>query len=322
MTSLEINGNFTDLIIKIDGTIIYDILNPSPLPTPIPTPTPTPIPPSPTPAPVNEQPILISMTPGEAKIGIDTEIVLKGKNFTPTAYPNFYDASGKFIDHGVYISGTPTEIKVHRLFTKQETMTVKVNNRNGLKSTLSLPFKVIAPDIPPGTPTPVPGPTPTPQSTPIPELGQEAIFLSGDVEPTKLEVELIKDYNAAAGFLPIGAVIEMGDMTKDTGTLRYTIDALNASDLKDEPTYFVIGNHEYNSRSSSYPAIQAKLGTRYQLNYFLGDPSKNTYSFTIGNIRVAILNIYYNNSTGKVSQAMFDWLAADMAGFNGYILTV
>jgi len=336
MTTLEINGNFTDLTIKIDGTIVYDLIEPTPTPTPeptpiptpiptpepIPTPVPTPIPPTPTPAPVpaDARPILISMSPQEANIGIDTIITLTGKNFTPTAYPNFYDASGTFIDHGVYISGTPTEIKVHRLFTKVEKMQVRVNNRNQLKSELALPFTVTTD----GAPTPIPTPTPIPAPTPLPGQG-EAVYLGGDVEPTKLEPELVKDFNAAHLLNPagsIGAVIMMGDMTNDSGTERFTIDALNASSLKDDPTFFVIGNHEYNSRSSSYPVIQAKKGTKYQLNYFPGDTSKNTYSFTMGNIHVAILNIYYNNSTGKVSQAMFDWLAADMAGFNGYKVVI
>lgn len=329
MTSLEINGEFTDLTIKIDGTIVYDLINPTPTPTPtpeptpIPTPTPTPEPtpiptpqPTPLPVPADTRPILISMSPQEAKIGIDTEIILKGSDFTPTAYPNFYDAAGNFIDHGIYISGSSTEIKVHRLFTKLETMQVRVNNRNQLKSTLALPIKVTDSGIP--VPTPTPGPTPTP----TPTAGQEAIFLSGDVEPTKLEPELVKDYNAAANFFPVGAVIEMGDMTKDSGTERFTVDALNASALKDKPTYFVIGNHEYNSRSSSYPVVQAKKGTKYLLNYFSGDPSKNTYSFNMNGIHVAILNIYSVSSGGAVSQAMFDWLSADMEGYNGYKIVI
>jgi predicted phosphodiesterase len=48
------------------------------------------------------------------------------------------------------------------------------------------------------------------------------------------------------------------------------------------------------------------------MNYFSGDSTKNTYSMNINGMHIVVLNIYYNNSTGKVSQAMYDWLDADI----------
>jgi len=320
MTSLEINGDFTDLTIKVDGIIVYDLINPSPtpLPTPTPEPTPTPIPPTPEPVPADARPILKGCTPVQAIQGQEMEFTLTGESFTDIAIANFYNANDEYLDHGDLISRSPTQLKVKKVFNSTGTFYVRVNNKNQLKSIAKFPIIVKADS----TPTPVPTPGPTPNPTPIPPAGMEAIFLSGDVEPTKLEAELIKDYNAAARFYPIGAVIEMGDMTKDSGTIRYAVDALNASTLKDKPTYFVIGNHEYNSRSSSYPVIQAKKGTKYTLNYFPGDASKNTYSFNMNGIHVAILNIYSVSSGGAVSQAMFDWLSADMEGYTGYKIVV
>lgn len=146
----------------------------------------------------------------------------------------------------------------------------------------------------------------------------------GDAEPNNTS-ELIKDFNASVTLSPSGninAVILMGDMTTSSGTMPTTINALNGSTLKDKPVYFVIGNHEYDSKSKSYPVIKNELGTTFPLSKFSGDTSGNTFSFDDGDIHVAIINEYYNNSTGKVSQAMFDWLSQDLSKTDGYKIVV
>lgn len=153
------------------------------------------------------------------------------------------------------------------------------------------------------------------------------LYFYGDAEQSNASgvAEEIKDFNAAVALSPTGniaACFGMGDMTKDTSTMQLCIDALNGSSLKDVPSYWAIGNHEYNSRSVSYPLIQGKLGKQYPLSYFTTDTTKNTYSMTINGIHIAVLNIYHNNSTGKVSQAMFDWLSADMAAYTGYKVVI
>jgi len=401
MTSLEINGEFTDLTIKIDGTIVYDLINPTPTPEPTPTPVPTPEP-TPAPTPDINKPVIISVSPSEVKRGIDTTITLTGSNFSAMAATPIY-FNGVKIGNGYNISRSPTQIVLHDTFKNIGTYQIKVINQNGAASEY-MPISVIQ-ETPSPTPVPTPQPTPTPKPsgdmtleelaknpnlvaidgdiykmsntgttwkhnghiggldlsneflgqhsisklsgktivgklvashptptptpeptpTPIPEPGTaDVLYFYGDAEPTNT-TELIKDFNAAFSLSPtekVSAGFAMGDMTKDTGGMTYTIQALNGSLLKEVQAYFVIGNHEYNDGSDCNSLIQAKKGAKYPLNYFPGDSSKNTYSLTIGNMHIAVLNIYYNNSTGKVSQAMFDWLKADMAGFTGYKIVI
>ncbi len=146
----------------------------------------------------------------------------------------------------------------------------------------------------------------------------------GDDEPTDIS-EALKDMNMAIPLSPTGSVqgvFGMGDMTTSGGTLIQTINALNASTLKDTASYFVIGNHEYDSRSTSYPLIQAKLGNKYPVSFWSGDSTNNTFRVTIDGINVWVLNIYYNNSTGKVSQEMFDWLDTQTKSISGYKIVI
>lgn len=89
---------------------------------------------------------LTSISPTEAKVGQEVEITLTGSNFNTLAYANFY-RNNTYVDHGSYISGNETSIKVKRKFTTVETMTVKVNNRNQTLSN-SLPFNVLPNDVP------------------------------------------------------------------------------------------------------------------------------------------------------------------------------
>jgi len=149
------------------------------------------------------------------------------------------------------------------------------------------------------------------------------IYLFGDAEPTSTS-ELIKDFNAAMSLSPtnnISVTISMGDMTKSSGSnMKYTVDALNGSSLKNADHFFVIGNHEYDNKSDAYSRIKSAMGTHYPLTKFSGDSSGLTYHFKVGSINVFILNIYYNNNSGKVSQAMYDWLNTETAKATGFIL--
>lgn len=132
----------------------------------------------------------------------------------------------------------------------------------------------------------------------------------GDDEPTDTS-EALKDMNQAIPLSPTGSVqgvFGMGDMTKSSGTMIQTMNALDASTLRDVPHYFVIGNHEYDSRSSTYPLIQAHLKAVNPLSKWSGDSTGNTYYVNIDRLNIFVLNIYSVSSGGAVSQAMFDWL--------------
>lgn len=146
----------------------------------------------------------------------------------------------------------------------------------------------------------------------------------GDDEPTNT-TEALKDMNQAIPLSPTGSVqgvFGMGDMTTSNGTMIQTMNALDASSLKDIPHYFVIGNHEYDSRSSSYPLIQAHLKAVNPISKWSGDPTNNTYYVNIDRLNIFVLNIYYNNSTGIVSQAMFDWLNTYTKAALGYKIVI
>jgi len=139
------------------------------------------------------------------------------------------------------------------------------------------------------------------------------IVLFGDDEPETISetAEAIKDMNQAIPLSPTGSiqgVFGMGDMTKDAGTMLATMNSLDASTLNGIAQYFVIGNHEYNSRSSTYPLIQARLKAINPLSKFSGDSTGNTYYVNIDRLNIWVLNIYSVSSGGAVSQAMFDWL--------------
>lgn len=148
------------------------------------------------------------------------------------------------------------------------------------------------------------------------------ICLLGDGEPTKAG-QLIPQYNKAAILSPNGIpgmVITTGDMTKSTGTnMSFTINDLKSSSLSGAEMHFVSGNHEYDDRSSAWTLMIANRGKKYPLTIWTGDSSGLTYHFkTVDNINIFMLNIYYNNADGKVSQAMFDWLSQELSTTIGY----
>jgi len=150
------------------------------------------------------------------------------------------------------------------------------------------------------------------------------IVFWGDDEPTDT-TEALKDMNMAILLSPTGSVqgvFGMGDMTKSSGTMIHTMNALDASTLKDTPQYFVIGNHEYDSRSTTYPLIQARLKNTYPISKYSGDPTNNTFLVKINGINIWVLNIYSVSSGGAVDQAMFDWLNASTKAESGYKIVI
>jgi len=149
----------------------------------------------------------------------------------------------------------------------------------------------------------------------------------GDVEPSSSSdvKELTKDLNQVITLSPTGkvdAIFFMGDMTTDSGTFQYTLDALSASSLKNTPTYFTIGNHEYNSRSSTFPKIISKTSSAFPLSYFSSDSSKMTFSVNVGNIHVVNMNEYYGSSGGSVPANLQTWIGTDLSGTNNYKIVI
>ena len=167
--------------------------------------------------------------------------------------------------------------------------------------------------------TPCSNPTPQPTNLPItPQpmtpIDSPTIAYFGDVEPSSSSdaSDLTDDLNQVIPLSPTGkvdAVIFMGDMTTSSGTFKHTLQALDASNLKNTPAFFVVGNHEYDSKSSTFPLIQSKYADSViPMNYFASDTSKNTFSFNVGNIHVININEYWDNGKGDVSTPLYNWI--------------
>lgn len=150
----------------------------------------------------------------------------------------------------------------------------------------------------------------------------------GDVEPTSLSDEqaLTYDLDHIIPLSPTGnvdAIIFMGDMTKDTGTFSRTLSAISASNISSKPVYFTIGNHEYNSRSTTYSLIRNKYSTSFfTLNYFNSDLERLTFSTNIGNIHIINMNEYWDNSNGDVSTSLYNWISGDLNNNSNYNIVV
>lgn len=174
------------------------------------------------------------------------------------------------------------------------------------------------------TPQPTISYTPSQPSTPI---DSPTIAYFGDVEPASSSdaSDLTSDLNQVIPLSPTGkvdAVFFMGDMTKSSGTFKYTLQALDASNLKDIPAFFVIGNHEADSMGSSNPLIQSKYASSVvPMNYFISDKSKNTYSIDIGNMHVININEYWDNKDGDVTTPLYDWIDSEIKP-NSYNIVV
>jgi Calcineurin-like phosphoesterase len=178
--------------------------------------------------------------------------------------------------------------------------------------------------------------TPTPGLIPTQDLPSgSTIAYFGDAEPASSSdvKELTKDLNQVIPLSPTGrvdAIFFMGDMTK----LSLTLQAIAASDIKNVPAYFVIGNHEAGS-SSETALIQRRYSTsKFPLNPGPAGTDKTTYSMNVGNMHVINMNEYWNGETddsylkysstdgGYVPDTLYDWMSTDLSKTSDWKIVV
>ncbi|HMB44414.1 MAG TPA: metallophosphoesterase [Candidatus Methanoperedens sp.] len=170
--------------------------------------------------------------------------------------------------------------------------------------------------------------------TPDPGYGSTIAYL-GDSQPASSSdaKELTKDLNKVIPLSPMGkvdAIFFMGDMTK----LSLTLQAVETSDVKNVPVYFVIGNHEAGS-SSETALIQGRYSTsKFPLNPGPAGTDKTTYSMNVGNIHVINMNEYWNGANddsylkysssdgGYVPDALYNWMSADLSRTSDWKIVV
>lgn len=186
------------------------------------------------------------------------------------------------------------------------------------------------------TQTPAPGVNPTPDIPSTPDLPSgSTIAYFGDSEPASSSdaKELTKDLNQVIPLSPTGkvdAIFFMGDMTK----LSLTLQAVAASDVRNVPVYFVIGNHEAGS-SSETALIRGRYSTsKFQLYPGPAGTDKTTYSMNVGNIHVINMNEYWNGATddsylkysstdgGYIPDALYDWMNTDLSKTSDWKIVV
>lgn len=171
-------------------------------------------------------------------------------------------------------------------------------------------------------------------ATPYPSSGSTIAYF-GDAEPESSSdvKELTSDLNQVIPLSPTGrvdAIFFMGDMTK----LSLTLKAIEASNVKNVPVYFVIGNHEAGSNSET-ALIQGRFSaSKFPLNPGPPGTDKTTYSMNVGNMHVINMNEYWNGATddsylkysstdgGYVPDALYDWISTDLSKTSDWKIVV
>ena len=173
-----------------------------------------------------------------------------------------------------------------------------------------------------GTPTPTV--TATPTITPPPISGSTIAYL-GDARPSKFGTagitELTKDLNQVVPQSPTGkvdAIFMIGDMDK----ISQTQQAYYASNVKNIPIFFVVGNHEV-ATSGDVAAIKA-MTLKMPVNKGPTGTEKTTYSVDVGGIHVVNMNEYWDGKTndaygsGYVPEALYNWMNTDLSSTTNY----
>jgi predicted phosphodiesterase len=161
------------------------------------------------------------------------------------------------------------------------------------------------------------------------------IAFFGDSEPASSSdvTEITEDLNQVIPHSPTGkvdAIFFMGDMTK----LSLTLQAVAASNVKNVPVYFVMGNHEAQS-SSETAIIQGRYSNSiFPLNPGPAGTDKTTYSMNVGNIHLINMNEYWDGATddsylkyssndgGYVPDALYNWMSTDLSNTSDWKIIV
>lgn len=189
-------------------------------------------------------------------------------------------------------------------------------------------------ETPTPTETATPEPTPaitstaTPTPTPAPENDTTIAYL-GDARPSKFGsagiTELTYDFNQVIPQSPTGkidAIFMIGDMDKFTQTEQ----ARKASNVKDVPTYYVMGNHEIDSDDKLASFV---MPTNFTTHPGPAGTEETTYSVDVGKQQVTNVNVYWDGKTnpaslslgsggGFIVDALQNWINADLSSTNKY----
>jgi predicted phosphodiesterase len=154
------------------------------------------------------------------------------------------------------------------------------------------------------------------------------IAYMGDARPSKFGTtgitELTKDFNQVVPQSPSGkvdAIFMIGDMDKIPQTQK----AFAASNIRNIPIFYVVGNHEVATNGdlsairaiypkSKIPLIPGPIGT-----------DKTTYSLNVGDIHIVNTNQYWNGTNndawfkyknsdgGYIPDALYNWINNDLS---------
>jgi predicted phosphodiesterase len=150
----------------------------------------------------------------------------------------------------------------------------------------------------------------------------------GDARPSKFGnvgiTELTKDLNQVIPQSPTGmvdAIIMIGDMDK----ISQTKTAYTASNVKNIPIFYVVGNHEVGT-SGDVNAIRTMYSSSIiPLTSGPAGTDKTTYSFDVGEIHVVNINEYWNGASndawfkygngegGYIPDTLYNWISNDIS---------
>lgn len=155
-----------------------------------------------------------------------------------------------------------------------------------------------------------------------PPMPNETLLFLGDSHTGDFSngvTELTKDLNNAVGISPTGrvdAIFAMGDMEPVTKWDQ----AHKASTTKDDPVYFVEGNHDV----GNIPQIKALMAAKFPVHPGPAGTAKTSFGLDIGPFHVVVINEYWDEHNnegwvgggkdgGEVGDTLRAWLAADLA---------
>jgi predicted phosphodiesterase len=185
------------------------------------------------------------------------------------------------------------------------------------------------------TPTVTPTAKPTVTVTPNPTLGSTIAYL-GDARPSKFGTagitELTKDLNQVVPQSPTGkvdAIFMIGDMDRIAQTQK----AYAASNVKNIPVFYVMGNHEIDQGDAA--AVRAMYSS-LKITPTSGPTGtdKTTYSLNVGGIHIVNMNEYWDGKTndaywkyggiegGYIPTALSNWLDKDLSNTTNWKIVV
>ena len=150
----------------------------------------------------------------------------------------------------------------------------------------------------------------------------------GDARPSQFGTagitELTNDFNQVVPQSPTGKV-DVIFMIGDMDTIPQTQTAYAASNVKNIPIFFVVGNHEV-ATSGDVSAIRAMYSSsKIPLTPGPIGTDKTTYSLDVGEIHIVNTNQYWNGTTndswfkyneydgGYIPDALYNWISNDLS---------